>query len=133
MAALQLVYGLYAYVSPAAFSVTRGTELFAGQDADWVRIYASRTLFIALLIGYLLYAQQFRVLAIASLLGIVMPITDAGLAYQASATNGVVFKHVATAMFLAVTFVVLCVIVRRENVAQPTLQADGPASGGPAA
>jgi len=136
MAALQLVYGLYAYVSPAAFSVTRGTELFVGQDADWVRIYASRTLFIAMLIGYLLYAQQFRVLAVASLLGIVMPITDGVLvtdgvlAYQASATNGVVFKHVATAVFLAATFVVLCVIVRRENAAKPALQADGPAAGG---
>lgn len=130
MAALQLVYGLYAYVSPAAFSVTRGTELFVGQDADWVRIYASRTLFIAMLIGYLLYAQQFRVLAVASLLGIVMPITDGVLAYQASATIGVVFKHVATAVFLAATFVVLCVIVRRENAARPALQADGPAAGG---
>lgn len=130
MAALQLVYGLYAYVSPAAFSATRGTELFVGQDADWVRIYASRTLFIAMLIGYLLYAQQFRVLAVASLLGIVMPITDGVLAYQASATNGVVFKHVATAVFLVATFAVLCVIVRRENAAKPALQADGPAAGG---
>jgi len=129
MAALQFVYGLYAYLDPAAFSVTRGTELFAGQDADWVRIYASRTLFIALLIGYLLYAQQFRVLAVASLLGVVMPIADAVLAYQASATSGVVLKHVATATFLVVTFVVLCVIVRRENSARPALQADGSASG----
>jgi hypothetical protein len=128
MAALQLAYGLYAYVSPAAFSVIRGTELFVIQDADWVRIYASRTLFIALLIGYLLYAQQYRVLAVASLLGTIMPITDAVLAYQASATNGVVFKHVATALFLAVTFAVLYVVARRGDVAQPALQADGHAS-----
>lgn len=133
MAALQLVYGLYAYVSPAAFSVTRGTELFAGQDADWVRIYASRTLSIALLIGYLLYARQFRALAVASLVGIVMPITDALLAYQASAAGGVVLKHVATAMFLVATFIVLRVILKRETCSQQALQADGPTSVGPPA
>jgi len=124
MAALQLVYGFYAYVSPDAFSVTRGTELFAGQDADWVRIYASRTLFIALLIGYLLYARQFRILAIASLLGVVMPATDAVLAYQASAASGVVFKHVATAVFLLATFAVLWAVVRRDHGAQQIAAGD---------
>lgn len=50
MAALQLAYALYAYIDPAAFSLTRGTELFDAADSDWVRIYASRTLFVALII-----------------------------------------------------------------------------------
>lgn len=113
MAALQLVYALYAYVDPAAFSLTRGTELFDVGDKDWVRIYASRTLFVGLIVGYLLYARQFKILAVASLLGMVMPVTDAVLAHQASAGTAVVLKHVATALFLAVTFTVLRTTVRR--------------------
>jgi hypothetical protein len=113
MAALQLGYALYAYVDPAAFSLTRGTELFDARDTDWVRIYASRTLFVGLIVGYLLFARQFKILAMASLFGIVMPVTDALLAYQASAATAVVLKHVATALFLAVTFIVLRTTVRR--------------------
>lgn len=113
MAGLQFAYAVYAYADPAAFSLIRGTELFAAADSDWIQIYASRTLFIALIIGYLLYNKHFAILAVASLLGIVMPVTDAWLAYQASADNKVVLKHVATAVFLIVTFVILSSVVRR--------------------
>ena len=117
MAALQLAYALYAFADPAGFSLLRGTGLFAAGDADWVRIYASRTLFIALIIGYLLYHRHFRILAAASLLGTVMPAADAWLAYQASAGNPVVLKHVATALFLLVTFAVLRSVVRADEAA----------------
>ena len=113
MAGLQLAYALYAFADPAAFSLTRGTELFAAGDSDWVRIYASRTLFIALIIGYLLYSKQVKILAVASLLGIVMPITDAWLAYQASAGDKVLLKHVVTALFLVVSFIILRSVARR--------------------
>jgi len=113
MAALQLVYALYAYADPAEFSLTRGTKLFDLGDRDWVRIYASRTLFVGLIVGYLLYARQFKILAMASLFGIVMPVTDALLAFQASADEAVVLKHVATALFLAVTVIVLRTTVSR--------------------
>lgn len=91
----------------------RGTELFAAGDSDWIRIYASRTLFIALIIGYLLYRKQFQILAVASLLGTVMPVADAWLAYQASAGDKVILKHVATALFLIITFAILRSVVRR--------------------
>ncbi|MES2935103.1 MAG: DUF4267 domain-containing protein [Pseudomonadota bacterium] len=113
MAGLQLTYALYAFADPAGFSLIRGTELFATGDADWIRIYASRTLFIALIIGYLLYRKHFAILAVASLLGTVMPVADAWLAYQASAGDKVVLKHVATAVFLIVTFAVLRSVARR--------------------
>ena len=113
MAGLQLAYALYAFVDPAAFSVTRGTELFAAGDSDWIKIYASRTLFIALIVGYLLYRKHVAILAVASLLGTVMPVTDAWLAYHASAGDKVVLKHVATALFLVTTFAVLRSVVRR--------------------
>ena len=117
MAGLQLAYALYAFIDPAGFSLMRGTELFSAGDSDWIRIYASRTLFIALIIGYLLYRKHFKILAIASLLGTVMPVSDAWLAYQASAGDKVVLKHVATALFLIITFAVLRSVVRRERSA----------------
>lgn len=113
MAGLQLAYALYAFADPAGFSIVRGTELFAAGDTDWIRIYASRTLFIALVVGYLLYLRQFGILAVASLLGTVMPVTDAWLAYHASAGGVVILKHVATALFLIATFVILRSVVRR--------------------
>jgi hypothetical protein len=116
MAGLQLAYALYAFADPAAFSVLRGTALFAAGDGDWIRIYASRTLFIALIIGYLLYRKHFRILAVASLLGTVMPVTDAWLAYQSSAANAVVLKHVTTAVFLVVTFAILRSVVRQGQI-----------------
>ena len=43
----------------------------------------------------------------ASLFGLVMPVTDAVLAFNASASAGVVAKHVATGAFLLATFFVL--------------------------
>lgn len=113
MAGLQLTYAMYALADPAGFSLLRGTELFATGDTDWIRIYASRTLFIALIIGYLLYQKNFEILAVASLLGTVMPVTDAWLAYQASAGDKIVLKHVATALFLILTFAVLRSLVSR--------------------
>lgn len=117
MALLQGGYAIFAYLDPAAFSVFRGTELFVFGDSDWVKIYASRTLFVALIIGYLLYIRNYKVLAWASLFGAAMPVTDALLAYQAQAPDKVVFKHIATVIYLLVTFIVLQVIVRKQGAA----------------
>ena len=69
-----------------------------------------------LIVGYLLYKRQLRLLAAASLFGLVMPITDAWLSYQASASAAVIAKHVATATFLLATFFVLRVAQRPETV-----------------
>ena len=107
MALLQLAYACFAFLDPGGFATLRGTQLVDFGDADWVRVYASRTLFVALIVGYLLYRRQFGLLAAASVFGLVMPVTDAWLAYQASAPTGVIAKHVATAVFLFVTFGVL--------------------------
>jgi hypothetical protein len=114
MVLLQFAYACFAYLDPGAFAAVRGTELFEGRDSDWVRIYASRTMFVALIIGYLLYRRQFKLLAAASLIGLVMPVTDAWLAHEASAAPAVVAKHVATAVFLLVTCFVLRAAQARE-------------------
>ena len=76
MALLQAYFAVSAYVDPESFAGSRGTTLATSEDADWVRIYASRTLFIALLLGYLLWRSQFTVLKWAAILGTVMPVTE---------------------------------------------------------
>jgi hypothetical protein len=114
MALLQAAYAIYAYLDPQAFALLRGTELFVSEDADWVRIYASRTFFVALIIGYLLIIQEYKILVWASLFGTVMPATDAFLAYRAGAENIIVYKHVATIVYLLITFSVLKLVVKNE-------------------
>jgi hypothetical protein len=114
MAVLQGVYAIYAYLDPQAFALLRGTELFASDDGDWVQIYASRTLFVALIIAYLLITQEYKVLAWASLFGTIMPATDAFLAYQAGAESVVVYKHVATIVYLLITSYALKLTVNNE-------------------
>lgn len=112
MALLQGFYAVFAYIDPAAFSGLRGTELFSSMDSDWVRIYGSRTLFITLVLGYLLYSRNYPALMWCALLGTVMPITDGFLAYEALAPSKVIFKHIATIVFLLITFLVLKVAVK---------------------
>ena len=115
MALLQAVYAIYAYLDPQAFALLRGTNLFVSEDADWVKIYASRTFFVALIIGYLLVIQEYKILVWASLFGTVMPAMDAFLAYRAGAENIIVYKHVATIVYLLITFSVLKLVVKNEE------------------
>ena len=112
MVLLQGLYALYAYFDPASFAIFRGTELVVMADTDWVKIYASRTLFVSLIIGYLLYIKNYKVLMWASLFGAIMPITDAFLAFEANAENKVVYKHLATLIYLLLTFFVLSLVVK---------------------
>ncbi len=107
MVVLQGFYAVYAYVDPSAFSVMRGTALVSAADSDWVKIYASRTLFVALIAGVLLYLRNYRTIALLVIVGTVMPITDAWLAYQAQAPLIVVAKHIATVLYLVLTAAVL--------------------------
>ena len=114
MTLLQGFYAIFSCLDPAAFAVVRGTELFSPMDSDWVKIYGSRTLFIALLLGYLLYIRNYSVLMWCAIFGTVMPITDGFLAYEAQAPFNVVVKHIATIVFLLVTFFVLRVAMREK-------------------
>ncbi len=112
MAAIQLFYAIFAYLDPAAFAVLRGTDLWAENDADWVQIYASRTAFIGLIILLMLLLKHYRLLMFAALFGLVMPLTDAWLAYASQAASGVIIKHLLTAAYLLVTGVLLWRISR---------------------
>ena len=84
-------------------------------DTDWVQIYASRTLFVSLIIGLLLYLKNYKILVWAALFGTVMPITDAYLAYEAQAENKVVYKHIATVAYLLITFYLLKLVAKNNQ------------------
>ncbi|OUR95030.1 hypothetical protein A9Q81_14810 [Gammaproteobacteria bacterium 42_54_T18] len=114
MALLQGFYAIFSMIDPVAFSNVRGTELFSVMDSDWVKIYGSRTLFITLLLGYLLYVRNYTALMWSALFGTVMPITDGLLAYEAQAPLKVVIKHVATIVFLLVVFFVFIAATRKQ-------------------
>jgi len=115
MALLQGFYGIFAFIDPITFSTVRGTDLVSTQDIDWIQIYASRTLFVALIIGVLIYSKAYNILMWAALFGVVMPITDGLLAYQAGAALNVVVKHGATVLYLLITFLVLRAIVNKDK------------------
>lgn len=107
MILLQGFYGTFAFLEPAMFSVVRGTELFSDMDTDWVKIYGSRTIFITLIFGYLLYTRNYIVLMWGALFAVVMPITDGLLAFEAQAPFKVIVKHIVTIMYLLIIFFVL--------------------------
>jgi len=112
---LQGFYGVISIVEPVTFSSLRGTELFSGMDSDWVKIYGSRTIFITLIFGYLLYTRNYIVLMWGALFSVVMPITDGLLAYEAQAPFKVVVKHIVTIVYLLVIFFVLKKVVTKKS------------------
>lgn len=112
MVLLQSFYALFSMINPEAFALVRGTELFEIKDADWAVIYGSRTLFISLVLAYLLSIKNYSILMWCALFGTVMPITDGYLAYEAGASMKVVGKHIATIVYLLITFSVLRKIAR---------------------
>jgi hypothetical protein len=121
MALLQMFYSIYAFTSPVEFASYRGSGLTPGGDTEWVRIYSSRTLFVAMMLGLLLLLQEVFLLKWISLLGIVMPLSDAALAYQSAAPNSIISRHLATVVYLLVTFAALAYWLKR-NAQPPSLE-----------
>lgn len=107
MGLLQAFYALQAFADPGAFALYRGTPLVVGGDAGWVHTYASRTLFVALTIGYLLVRRDLVTLRWVALLGLVMPVSDAVIAHNAGAPMSIVARHVGTMVFMMVAFMAL--------------------------
>ena len=70
---------------------------------------------MALIIGFLLIIKEYKILVWVSIFGTVMPATDAFLAYQAGAESVVLYKHVATIIYLLITFFVLKSVVKNEH------------------
>ena len=130
MALLQAVYALQAFLDPSGFATYRGTPLLASGDTDWVQIYASRTTFIALVVGSLLARRDMATLKWVALLGVVMPVGDALLAHQAEASLAVISRHVATVIYLLATFLTLWVWCNR-NATEGAGESTGTSPGTP--
>jgi len=112
---VQAFYAVQAFIDPVAFSGYRGAPVAVAADAEWVRIYASRTLFVAMVVGFLLWRRDLATLKWVALLGVVMPASDAMLAYLAEAPAAIVLRHVATVIYLVVTFWALHAFTRRDR------------------
>ena len=107
MAVVQAIYALQAFVDPAGFAAYRAAPITGVAGTMWVHTYGSRTLFVALVVALLLIRGELATLKWMALIGIVMPISDALLAIRAEAPLAIVLRHVATALYLLITFVVI--------------------------
>lgn len=104
---LMAVNSVRASNDPAAFATYLGLPLAAPGDAALIHIYALRALFIAALVAALLITRQRRALALFSACAVIMPVGDALLTSAAGAPMGTVLRHVAIAIYLLVTALVL--------------------------
>lgn len=101
--ALMIVNTVRAFSDPVAFAVYLGLPLAASADTALVHVYALRALFIALVVFGLIAARQRLALAVVAAVAVVMPVGDALLTAHAGAPMAIVGRHVAIAVFLALT------------------------------
>jgi hypothetical protein len=104
---LMLVNAARAFADPGGFATYLGLPLVDAADAGLIRIYGLRALFIGLLVGGLLLARQRTALWMVAAIAVVMPAGDAWLTQQAGAPGLIVGRHLAIAVYLAVTAWVL--------------------------
>lgn len=104
---LMAVNAARAFADPTAFAAYLGLPLVASGDAGMVHVYALRALFIALLVAALIVLRQRTALALLAVCAVVMPLGDALLASNAGAAPATVARHLAIAVFLVVTALVL--------------------------
>lgn len=113
IAVLQAVNAVRTLIDPVGFAAYMGA---AGGDPAWVQIYGLRAAFIALLTGVLLVRQDLNALKWVALCALLMPLGDALIVSGAAADGAIVMRHVATAVFVLVTFVFLARGARRTAV-----------------
>jgi hypothetical protein len=104
MALLQVAYALQAFVDPVALADFRGMSADDPASISWVYAYGTRTLFVALVVMVLLVRRDLATLRWVAVGGVVTPLGDALVALRTEATMAVVLRHVATAIYLLVTF-----------------------------
>lgn len=104
---LMLVNAARAFADPDGFARYLGLPLAARGDAGLVHVYGLRALFIGLLVGALLLLRERGALWIVAAIAIVMPVGDALLTAQAGAPVSTIGRHIAIAIFLGVTALLL--------------------------
>jgi len=81
---------------------------------DFVTVYALRTALIAAMAFYLAITGRLRALGVIAAMALVLPVGDAYLSSAAGAEQSIVLRHVAIAVFLAFTAVMLLRAGKRE-------------------
>lgn len=117
MGLAQASSALRAFADPVAFSVYMGLPIASPEQAGFVIVYALRTTFIAALAFYLALTGRLRALAVIAAIAMVLPVGDAWLSAQAGADNTIVYRHIAIAVFLAFTAIMLFRDSRRADAA----------------
>lgn len=107
IALLQGFYAAWAFVDPQAVAAYRGSSLEGDAAALWVHTYGSRTLFIALVVLFLLRRGDLPTLKWVTLFGLVMPMSDAWSAMHSADPDAGLVRHILTAVYLLLTFAML--------------------------
>jgi predicted small integral membrane protein len=107
MAVYMMYNAIQAWTDPQAFAMRLGLSAAAAEAEDWVRIYALRAAFIALLLAGLTLARLWRALFLLSVAALVMPLGDAWLTYSAGAPAGTFGRHLAVAAVVALSAILL--------------------------
>lgn len=107
MAAYMLFNAVQAWADPHTFSVRLGLPLTSEEGVGWVRVYALRAAFIALLLAGLTFGRQWRALFLFSLTALVMPLGDAWLTYDAGAAASIYGRHIVVSGVVLVSALML--------------------------
>lgn len=107
MAAYMIFNAVQAWASADAFAVRLGLPLASMEAEGWVRIYALRAAFIALLLAGLVLARQWRALFLFAVAALVMPLGDAWLTYNAGASGPTYVRHIVIAGVVGIMAVLL--------------------------
>ena len=117
IAAMMAFNAWQAFASPVAFAARFGTPGAADTSTAFVTVYASRALFLALITALLLGLRQFTALGWFAAAAVVMPMADTIQVATAGGNGSIVVRHIAIAVYLVVTAVLLLRMARREGSA----------------
>jgi Domain of unknown function (DUF4267) len=107
MAGYMLHNTVQAWSGPVAFADRLGLPVVAAETEAWVRVYALRAAFIALLLGGLVFARQWRALFLFALAALIMPLGDAWLTFNAGAPAATYGRHIALIGVIALAAILL--------------------------
>jgi hypothetical protein len=114
--AVMMAYNAWqAFADPAGFAARFGLAGAADADAGFVRVYASRALFLALVTAVLLVRRQFRALGLFAAVAVVMPVADALQVRAAGGAGSIVIRHIVIAAYLVVTAWLLLRLARGQE------------------
>jgi hypothetical protein len=102
-----------AFTQPQAFAARFGTPGAANASTAFVTVYASRALFLAAITTVLLATRQYRALGWFAAVATVMPLADLIQVSAAGGSTAILARHLAIAIYLAVTAALLLRLARR--------------------